>query len=1085
MTSLVENLEGAFTSGDFSLDTFIESLRDAASGVAPQGVSLDQGALGQIGQSLQQADFGAIGSTVTDVLGKASGAAGSLPQADGLLAPLKKTLATAETFANADPHALRALFEQAAAKGDGSVGLSSLAAPLAALQSVRTDPLVAAGLGLVNAAVPGGLPLDRTIAELGRQSPGVTALATLVGALMSTEALTREIAAATATIGTTLDGPAADAALGTLEAAGRSELGALIAAAAPDDPDQVAAVVPAVTQFADSIRIAADRLVTGMAFGEATLVGADLSTVGAGVTQASQLLSESLLDPVHGLATRAAGWAEPLLSVELGTPAASLDAFIAEITGLVGQLSSAIAAIDPAAVARPVGTALGAVLTPLHELDAAAHQVTAAIRSALQTAQQVIASIDLRPVTNAIHSALQPVVDALHELEQLIAATQEGLSKLAGTVTDALGTLKKAFDTAKTALDAAIGGVSDAVQKLDLDKLQATIQSELGGVANALHSAQVQPYFDTATGALHTAKSIVAAVPLSLLPDDMRQELDDAVAPIKAIDFDADVRDVLKNRLEAILTALDTSILDEVQEAYQKVVEFLQGIDPRPRLQKFEHDDFDPMLERIRAIDPTEILAPVADVIAKIKATVAGIDIGRDVLSPLEKAFSELEDGFAKLDPSTLLQPLEQQVGQLRSQIARALALDQWQTRLQSIDAFVTGLLDRLDFDALVALLDAAWSELEPAPDPPGTSALATVVSGLLEGTGLNLRMDSLGAVTAWIRGADASAQITARLSAAADAVNGALTVVQRVDPQALVAATQPAYTAVSDAVRTLPEGSLLREQLEPVLAGASPLDVLGATVDNRTRYLASLTALQTLLAGLAGSARSELTAIARGLREALRPLTVIPDRVRALFTRIGVDVTGKSLRALVRELLEAVPPSRLLARLAPAVVALKDKLAALVRTVVVAPLSDALKTVSDAVAALDISFIRTGLEAVHKQIADDIHALRPSVLLADVLGAFDAAKTKLAGFDPLSPVRDAINKMKALIDEVAQNYRPTVLLAPVLSTYDAVVKALGTLDVKTLLDPILKALDDIKTQLENGLDSTAAALKDLQAALP
>jgi hypothetical protein len=38
---------------------------------------------------------------------------------------------------------------------------------------------------------------------------------------------------------------------------------------------------------------------------------------------------------------------------------------------------------------------------------------------------------------------------------------------------------------------------------------------------------------------------------------------------------------------------------------------------------------------------------------------------------------------------------------------------------------------------------------------------------------------------------------------------------------------------------------------------------------------------------------------------------------------------------------------------------------------------------------------------------------------------------------------------------------------------------------VHKLLDPILKALDDIKTQLDDGLDGTASSLKQLQAALP
>jgi hypothetical protein len=295
----------------------------------------------------------------------------------------------------------------------------------------------------------------------------------------------------------------------------------------------------------------------------------------------------------------------------------------------------------------------------------------------------------------------------------------------------------------------------------------------------------------------------------------------------------------------------------------------------------------------------------------------------------------------------------------------------------------------------------------------------------------------------------------------------------------------QLAYTAVSAAVQALPDGSLLRDRLEPVLAGASPLDLLGTAVDNRTRYLGSLTALATLLHGLAASARSELGAIAQGLRDALRPLTSIPDRIKALFARIGLDVANKSLRTLVRELFDQVAPSRLLAPLSPAIASLKAKLAALVHDGFVAPLGDALTTVKGALDALDISFIRTGLQALHDEIAADIHQLRPSVLLADVLNAFDETKATIAAFDPLAPVRTAIDAMKAAIADVADHYRPTVLFAPLLDLYDQIVKALGTLDVRKLLGPILKALDDIKTQLDNGLDGTAAALKGLQEALP
>ena len=402
MAALVDTLEGSFTSGGFSLDSVVGGLGTAANGVAPHGVTLDQGALGQIGQQLHHADFGPIGSTVTGVLGQASAVGAGFPKTTALLDPLTGALGTAKTFATADPHQVLGLFEQAASAGDGALGMTALAGPLAALSSVRSNELIGTALRLLTTGVPGGLQLDATISRFGDQAAGIAALVRLVGALMSTEALTRELTGTAQTIAVMLDGPAADAAIAQLQSNATVGLASLIASASPDDPDQVAAVVPVVTQFADAIRGAAGRLVDGMAFGEATLVGASLDAVSAGVTQASGLLTEAALDPVRKLATEAAGWIEPALRVDLGTPAASVDAFVQEMTGLVGQVGHAIDGIDPVGIARPVSNALAAALTPLHELQTIAQQVSASIRSALQTAQQAISSLDLRPVTQAI-----------------------------------------------------------------------------------------------------------------------------------------------------------------------------------------------------------------------------------------------------------------------------------------------------------------------------------------------------------------------------------------------------------------------------------------------------------------------------------------------------------------------------------------------------------------------------------------------------------------------------------------------------------------------------------------------------------
>ena len=182
---------------------------------------------------------------MTGVLGQASGVASGMPQGDSLLAPLSGALGRASALATANPHDVLALFEQAASAGDGSLGMSALAGPLTSLQSIRSNALVAMVLQLLASAVPGGLALDRTITQFGDQAVGIAAVVRLVGALMSTEALTREVSTTAQTIAGMLDSTGADGALSQLATAANASLVDLINAANPDDPDQVAFDRPA------------------------------------------------------------------------------------------------------------------------------------------------------------------------------------------------------------------------------------------------------------------------------------------------------------------------------------------------------------------------------------------------------------------------------------------------------------------------------------------------------------------------------------------------------------------------------------------------------------------------------------------------------------------------------------------------------------------------------------------------------------------------------------------------------------------------------------------------------------------------
>jgi hypothetical protein len=1083
--ALSDTLRTSFGEGGFSLEGAVGALESGLGAIAPAGAGLDEGAIGSIGELLSRADLGAIASTV----GTAAAQAGVLPAglADpaALVAPLSEQIALLERIGGGEAAGLATALETAAT-GTNELGLQGLGTRLAAVADVAASEPVAGVASLAGGLVP-GFDVDSLLVLLRERAPALGAVVQLLGAFMAVDELTTELGETSSLIGGLLGTTEATAVTARLEGWRGATPGAAIAGIDPDDAFAVQAAVAPIAEFADAVRTSVDVLVRGMAFGEATLAHVDLPELTGRLDAASAALSESAAAPVRTLALDVRARLEPLLATDLGPPAASLDVFWDEAMGLVDDLATTVDGIDPSGLAAPVTAIVDDALTTVQTVGDAAEAATAAIRSALQTAAQVIASFDLRPVTEALQSALAPIVEALDALDALLGEAEEAVRGTATAVTEAMTTVRDLLGGAAETLGDAFDRVRALVDALELEQLQQTLEGELESVTAALEAAELQPFFDAANDAIETAADVVAKVPIELLPDDVRSELDEVIRPIKAIDFDTDVRAVLVAQLQVIMDSLETDVLDEVEVAYQAVVAFLEEIAPRAPLEQLEQEAFDPMLERVRTVDPAAVLEPATRVLDELRAAVAGLDVRGDVLDPLDAAFDEVAGPLDALDPAPLLAPLEERVTAAREAITGTLGLDTWSERITAAETFATALAGRLDWAALVDLLDAAFDEIRPRPDA-GTDVSAvpgTIVSGLLEGTGLTARADAFATVRRWLGGADPAGEVRGRLEAAAASLDGALAVVSSVDPQPLVAAVQPVHRDLVQALAAYPESSLLRRTADPLLAGADPLELLGTAVDNRARYLAALEDAAALLRSEAASGRSELTTAAAALREALRPLTAIPDRLRALFARFGVDPAGKSLGTIAAETLELLRPSRALAPLSAAVEALVAKVLALLHDGVFAPALATVAELEAVLAALDISFVRTTLEAVYAEVVAQVELLRPSALLGDLAASAEETLAAVAAFDPLGAVRDAIDAMKAAIDDVAADFRPTVLYAPLLDAYDALVDAAGGLDVRSLLEPVLAALSEIEAQLEAGLDETAAALTELQGALP
>jgi hypothetical protein len=406
---------------------------------------------------------------------------------------------------------------------------------------------------------------------------------------------------------------------------------------------------------------------------------------------------------------------------------------------------------------------------------------------------------------------------------------------------------------------------------------------------------------------------------------------------------------------------------------------------------------------------------------------------------------------------------------------------------LEDVTSSLDGFLGRFDPAAAVAALDGAHGALvaEVRRPPAGAGPFGTIVMALVEGLGLEVRPEALAEVRGWITGAvEPGAVVLDRLAGAAATLDGLASSVAALDLRGVVGRLDAHHARLEAALHVHAGTSLLRVRLDGEVATTAPGALLGPVLVNRDRYLAEVTAAAAALATLAAASRSELDEAARALRDAATPLVDVVVRVQQLLhATTGVTVEGRPLREALAELLERVRPSVVLGPLADSLAGARDRTRDALVSAVITPLADALDDVRGVIEAFDIGFVRVELTAARDDVVATVEALRPSALLGPVLAEVEALRDRVAGFDPLGPVRAVVDGLVAVIDTFERDFAPTTLAAPALDTYDAVRDAVAAVDVDDVLRPVLDALDGVALQLEDGMTRLIEALGRVQDA--
>jgi hypothetical protein len=918
----------------------------------------------------------------------------------------------------------------------------------------------------------------------------VQAAVQAVGGLMSLESVLAEAERLTAILATQLDPIALNArtaeVLAALEPGG--PLLSAVASLDPDDPAQVEAAAGAIFQVSLRLNETLTAMSEAMGFGEATLVYLDLPRVRADLERSTALARTADTAAI----TRSFAWLGErlgaLFDIDLSAVAErTFDQVLDELEARSAELTATLESAPVEQLAEPIRAGVATFQEMSAQLTEAIASVTLAIRTALEQVRAAVAVLPLDTVAGAVRAALQPVTDTLDTLRDLVADVEAAIGGAADTALEAIHDAEEAVDTFTGAVEQAFHQAAELIDGLGLDAVAGQVAGNIQAFADLLAQADLQPTFDGVSGAIESTASVIEQVPFELLPDSMEGDVVAALRPVREArprEVQAQVLVVFSGPSGESFEELLRSQVQEVQQLYDQLAETLRQLDPRAQAAALD-DELERLAAKVSEVSPQVALEPVTAAIDSLKAAVASLDLDAQ-LQPLRDAFDQILTAIDRYSPAALVQPLERRLDEAREKLIADLRLRDLAPDLDELVERGKRLLDFLDPARVEERIRSAFAEArELVADLPLEPAggLGAIVASFLAGTGLPVQPSSFNVVARWLRNdGTGSAELTGRAGRMSGSVERTRGAVAAVDPAGLTAGLAPRVAALRRAVETLPGDA--RAHLSAAVGGLLPEETLARLAANRDRYLAVLGTAAAAAEMLRRTGLSEADAAVARLRATVDPVRALTSFFQSLLARTGVPGVEGGLAGIARAVVDAVPPERIAALIAPLLRALHGRVAALLDALA-APLKDGIAEIIRVVESFDLTPLREALEGVQREVRGQVEALSPDQLLGDVLAGFRDLRAEVAGFDPLAPVIAVLNGLRDAAARLLEKLDVEAILAEPIAIYEDILGLLGQLDLEVLFGPVMERLVALQGQVEEGLERTVTAFERLQESLP
>ena len=919
--------------------------------------------------------------------------------------------------------------------------------------------------------------------------PSVLSVIRAIGGIIRVESVLSEAERLTLTMRSQLDEDGASLELASVAASLDYAVDRLRAALT--DASVLVEAERATTEALLRIDLSLDSVARRFAFAESTLLYADLEGT---LSEVQKGLAEA-----HGVDLRAAGDSigrlvdrvMPAFTLPLPpAPADGLDAMLRLIEAQVQEIARRIEAVDVTRIGAPVATLTEAVTRPIREIERVGTELTVGASGAIEGIASLVSDLPTGELTQAVATATAPLRDAMAQITSVVAGADAALRDVAGKATAALGDAEHAIDQLVAALQAVVKAAVAFVGTLHVDSVIGLLQEQLQALRTALEAASVQPYFAAAVDAIDTTASVLEKVPVVLLPDDIKEEFDTLVEPIRSLNVDA-VADEVESwfALEDGKFPFEPALQASLVEIRSQLDNLLHEIEPHhPRLLAQAIDgELAPLRAQLTRLDIGQHLAPIDQAIGSVKQSIHGVD-PRKALQPVHDALAQLADKVDEYSPSTLLAPVQQRIVDAREAVIQTLHLDaatKVLTDLQREALRLVNLIDPLRIEPeLAAALEAARREVALLDRSSLGEWGGAILSSMMAGDGARRRPATWRTVLGWIAGEEGAGRLRARAEHIAAALAGSATAVAALDIEATAARITAGLRDLSGALQAFPADAPIRLRLTGAVARRGNDGGFVALSPNRARFRTELDASQAIAATLLTQELSRVDVVAAMLHSVGAPVVRLRNQVLGVLRQIGLRHPGDGLGAILGELLEVATPERCAAILVPIFTALRGRAEALLGSVL-DPLRHAIDDIVRLLRLIDLGQITQGLDDVVKAGKQQILALDPTTVLAPTLASFDALRAEVEAFDPLAPIRAVVDGLRLTATRILDKLSVERLIEPASKTFDDLLTVLRQLDVDGLVQPLVDALHALADDIFRGLEQLRDALKRLQAAIP